>query len=80
MRIMRAVRFDYPDEPISSCCSLSRPSVLWIRLIHYAKVLKLEIEPVTIRWLLENSRYLSDVDQFGETFFLPNIELFFRVQ
>lgn len=78
MRVMRAVRFDYPDEPISSCCSLSRPSVLWFRLIHYAKVLKLEIEPVTMRWLLENSRFSGDVEQFGEIFFLPNIELPFH--
>ena len=79
MRIMRAVRFDYPDEPISLGCSLSRQCVLWIRIIHYANILNLEIEPVTKQWLHENSKYVNDVDQFGDIFFVPNIEIFFRV-
>jgi hypothetical protein len=74
-RVIRAVRFDYPDEPISEICSLSRLSVLWVRLLHYAKALGFTIEPVTMRWLRENVQFRRDMDLFGQIFFEPDIGL-----
>jgi len=73
-RIMRAVRFDYPDEPISQQCSLSRRSVMWTRLVHYANTLDFSIEPVTRRWLQQHSFYAVDAEVFGEVFFPPCIK------
>ena len=74
--IVRAVRFDYPDEPISAEVSLTRLSVLWFRLIHYAQLLRFKIEPVTLRWLRGHSRFANDASSFTETFFEPDIEDF----
>jgi len=68
---MRAVRFDYPDEPLPSDARLSRLGILWTRLMHYAKALDLEIEPVTAKWLHDNSRFGQQEEAFAETFFEP---------
>ena len=71
-KIMRAVRFDYPDEPIVPRHPLSRPAVLWFRLLHYAQVLGWRIEPVTLRWLDANRAYRALGDVFASVFFEPN--------
>lgn len=71
-RIMRAVRFDYPDEPISPHNPISRLSVLWFRLLHYAAQCELEIEPVTMSWLIKNRSYKRDLAYFSKIFFPPN--------
>lgn len=69
--IMRAVRFDYPDEPLASDVRLSRLGILWIRLMHYSRSLNLRVEPVTARWLVENARYEGQKGAFAEAFFEP---------
>jgi hypothetical protein len=72
--IMRAVRFDYPDEPISANCPLSRLSVLWVRLVHYANTLGFAIEPVTRDWLQDNARFGQDAEAFAGIFFPPAVD------
>jgi hypothetical protein len=67
--VMRAVRFDYPDEPIAPGRTLTRPAVLWCRLLHYAALLKLTIEPVTLEWLCRERRFRAHVPAFVDTFF-----------
>lgn len=70
-RVIRAVRFDYPDEPISPRTTLTRLSVLWIRLAHYANALGFLVEPVTARWLLDHAAYEKDAGEFSKLFFSP---------
>jgi tRNA nucleotidyltransferase (CCA-adding enzyme) len=67
--VLRAVRFDYPDEPITDHCSLTRLCVLWFRFVHYAAALDLQMEPVTGRWVLANQHYLNFKDSFCQYFF-----------
>jgi hypothetical protein len=68
-KTMRAVRFDYPDEPITPQISLTRPEVVWFRILHYAAELDLTIEPVTLDWLRVNHRYEKDAFRFAGLFF-----------
>ena len=70
---LRAVRFDYPDEPISHFTTLSRNAVLWARLQHYAAVLHFDIEPVTQRWLDAHAHYAAELDEFAAVLFPPTI-------
>lgn len=67
-RIVRAVRFDYPDEPFVEGGDLSRLSVLWCRLVHYAGMLGFGLDPITREWLRANRRYRADVEAFGALF------------
>jgi hypothetical protein len=73
--IMRAVRFDYPDEAISESINLSRNCILWMRLNHYAKVLKYQTDSTTRHWILKNAHYISDANFFGSIFFIPEIDI-----
>lgn len=73
--IMRAVRFDYPDEPIAPASGLTRLGVLWIRILHYAAKLGFDIESGTLDWLRTNSRYINQRDAFAKTLFVPNMIL-----
>jgi hypothetical protein len=68
-RIMRAVRFDYPNEPIAAGHILTRPAVVWFRLLHYAAVKNLQIEPITLGWLRENRQFYESLNEFAKTFF-----------
>lgn len=68
-RIMRAVRFDYPREPIAPGSELLRPTVLWFRILHYAAAKHLTIEPVTLSWLRSQLEYLEFETVFAKTFF-----------
>jgi len=70
-RVMRAVRFDYPDEPFVPGAVLSRPAVLWFRILHYAALKGLTIEPVTLRWL-KSRRYDEQQHEFADKFFSPH--------
>jgi len=67
-KTMRAVRFDYPNEPIVPDAILTRNSVLWWRLLHYAYLLDLEIEPVTRNWLVRHRDCESHRAEFEQTF------------
>lgn len=70
-RIMRAVRFDYPAKPFAEGHVLSCRAILWFRILHYATVLKLDIEPETRHWLTENAECGADRDLFSNMFFTP---------
>jgi hypothetical protein len=72
-KVLRAIRFDYPDEPISEDYSLSRLSVLWIRMVHYASALGFRIEPVTEMWLRAHIHFGRDAGTFADLFFLPDL-------
>jgi Poly A polymerase head domain len=74
-RIMRAVRFDRPGDPIRPEIPLSHRAALWHRLLHYASVLQLRIESVTLRWLHANRPSESDSRQFAQWFFTPVLDL-----
>lgn len=69
--VLRAVRFDYPDEPISAQTHITRPCVLWFRLLHYSSELGLDIEPVTRGWLRKNRHFSRDAAEFARLFFPP---------
>lgn len=69
MRRLRAVRFDYPEESISPNIDLTRPAVLWFRLLHYARARGLQIESVTLNWLRASRRHLDSEPLFSATFF-----------
>ena len=68
-RVMKAVRFDYPDEPFQLGQILVRPAIVWFRILHYAAKLRLDIEPVTLSWLRDRCAYATGADEFGRIFF-----------
>lgn len=70
--ILRAVRFDFPDEPISPVLSLTRLSVMWIRFAHYAASLDLQVEEITRNWMIENLRHARHLEEFSKVFFEPD--------
>jgi hypothetical protein len=72
-RQIRALRFDFSDQPVSSVCPLSQPVISWFRLLHYAHALNMTIEPETSRWLVNHSQYLVHEAQFTRYFFSPNL-------
>jgi hypothetical protein len=72
---MRAVRFDYPEEPIAPESPLTRLGVLWIRLLHYAGALGFSIEPLTQRWLRDHAQLAMQADDFAQAFFPPDLQL-----
>lgn len=71
-RLMRAVRFDTPDEPIAPGHVLRRTVCLWYRILHYAAALRLRIEPATMRWLLAHRDYRQFRDAFTREFKTPH--------
>lgn len=73
-KVLRCIRFDYPNEPIAPGDALTRQEVLWIRLNHYANVLGFEPDPATRDWLTSHSDYIAAVPLFASRFFTPVIE------
>jgi hypothetical protein len=73
-RVLRAVRFDYPNGPIVPGHPLNRLVVLWFRLIHYAASLGLSIEPLTRKWLADRASYRTYHALFAATFFEPHTD------
>jgi hypothetical protein len=65
---LRAVRFDYPDEPIHAGAEITRSAVLWWRLVHYAHLCSLVVEPVTLRWLRAQRHHDACGDAFARGF------------
>jgi hypothetical protein len=72
-RVMKMVRFDYPEGPYAPGATLDRNVVLWFRIVHYASVLGLRVETLTREWLLSRRSYESQLDQFTHTFFRPDL-------
>ena len=73
-RQIRAIRFDFPERPVSSTCPLSQPVISWFRLLHYAWKLDMTIEPVTLQWLVRHQSYLSRKAEFSTHFFEPQLD------
>lgn len=67
-RVVRAVRFDIPDLPISESVCLSMRSALWHRIKHYAVKTRFTIDSLTSAWLEENSSFEKDRALFYKTF------------
>jgi hypothetical protein len=74
--VMKAVRFDYPNEPISPHETLTRLEILWFRLTHYAHELGLRPDQATAIWLSDNERLSERLSRFSESFFPPKIGQF----
>lgn len=72
-RILRAVRLDFPEKPVSSDISLSAVSVFWFRLLHYQNKLGFEFEKQTKEWVLKNAYRIRDYEMFEKYFFTPNL-------
>lgn len=72
-RTMKMVRFDYPEGPYITGAKLNRNDVLWFRIVHYASVLDLSIEPITRDWLISRRNAVEVKDEFMREFFLPNM-------
>ena len=72
-KILRLVRFDFPDDLISPSTKIARTSVLWFRLLHYANTLNFNIENETMKWIIKNNRFYEDIKIFKEYFFEPKI-------
>ena len=70
-RVLRAVRFDYPEMLVSDDIPISRNSVLWFRYHFYASKLGFEIEPITKKWIDDNSFRSEDLEKFKKYFFDP---------
>jgi hypothetical protein len=75
-RLMRSVRFDPDCEPLRKRIGVSPTTALWHRLVHYAAVLNLTIEPVTLRWLHANRPSAGESRRFAEIFFTPVLKGF----
>ncbi|KAB1159465.1 hypothetical protein F7018_03900 [Tenacibaculum aiptasiae] len=72
-KVIRLVRFDYPDENITSLIKLKRTSVLWFRILHYASNLGFTIEEETMLWIKQNKNYYNDLSLFERFFFIPKL-------
>lgn len=67
-RIMRSVRFDYPAKPFAKGHTLTCRAILWFRILHYATILKLDIEARTRRWLKENDDCRTQYEWYSKLF------------
>jgi hypothetical protein len=66
---MRMVRFDFPEGPFMPDSVLTRNAILWFRVLHYAAVLDLVIEPLTLQWLRSHQHYRHQASNFCSVFF-----------
>jgi hypothetical protein len=73
--VLRAVRFDFPELLVSNEVDISRITVLWFRYHYYAAKLNFNIEPITRKWLDDNSFRLNDLEKFKYHFFDPQLAL-----
>ena len=72
-KVLRAVRFDYPEMPVSDKIALSAVSVFWFRLLHYQNQLGFAFDEATELWIIDNKYRLCDLDEFKKYFFEPKI-------
>jgi hypothetical protein len=71
-RLLRGVRFDRREDLICNG-TIPYPAAIWVRNLHYATVLGLEVEAVTREWLRAKRHYAAYLDVFASTFFVPKI-------
>jgi len=79
-RVMRMIRFDYPDGPYAADAALDRNVVLWFRVVHYASRLGLAIEPITRDWLLARGDQRNHAAAFERQFFAPDLQAWETLQ
>lgn len=72
-KILRAVRLDFPERPVSDDIALSAVSVFWFRLLHYQHTLGFSFTPETEQWIMANAFRYSDLEEFTKYFFEPQI-------
>ena len=73
-RILRAVRLDFPEMPVSDKIVLSAVSVFWFRLLHYQVKLGFTFDEATEQWIIENKYRIRDKKMFTKYFFEPQID------
>ena len=78
-RIMRTLLFDIPATPIGPHAGVTHAGALRHRLLHYACVLGLQIEPATARWLAAHRPQEAESLRFAQTFFVPRLDLASRL-
>ena len=72
-KVLRAVRLDFPEMPVSDKIALSAVSVFWFRLLHYQNQLGFAFDEATELWIIDNKYRLCDLDEFKKYFFEPKI-------
>jgi hypothetical protein len=78
-RVMKMVRFDYPNGSYLPTAALDRNVILWFRIVHYASTLNFSIEPLTMNWLRERIDYTAQFNDFVRSFFQPDLRVLERV-
>lgn len=73
-KVLRAVRLDFPERPVSDHIALSAVSVFWFRLLHYQHTLGFTFTPETEQWILSNANRYTDLEEFSKYFFKPQID------
>lgn len=74
-KILRAVRFDFPDKQVSLNISLSTLSVFWFRLLTYQHKLDFSFDVDTYRWICQNKFRYDDLMLFEQYFFKPEFSV-----
>jgi hypothetical protein len=72
-RILRAVRYDFPEKMVSPDVQISAVSVFWLRLLHYQCALKYKFDEKTLEWISNNVWRWRDRDKFERYFYTPLI-------
>lgn len=72
-KILRAVKLNFPDKPVSAWVPLSTLSVFWFRLLHYQHVLQFHFDDHTWDWIQANAWRKQDLPLFEKYFFAPSI-------
>lgn len=73
-KILRTVRTDFPEMPVSDKIQLSAVSVFWFRLLHYQVKLGFMFDETTEEWIIENKFRMRDKEMFIKYFFDPMID------
>ena len=74
-RILRAVRLDFPEKPVSAAIPLSAVSVFWFRLLYYQQKLGFVFDAETEKWIVKNKFRMRDKELFVQYFFEPQIDI-----
>lgn len=73
-KVLRAVRLDFPEMPVSDNIPLSAVSVFWFRLLHYQVKLGFTLDEKTEQWIVDNKYRMQDKEMFVKYFFEPLID------
>ena len=73
-KILKAVRTDFPEMPVSDNIPLSAVSVFWFRLLHYQVKLGFTLDEKTEQWIVENKHRMRDREMFVNYFFEPQLD------